>query len=527
MDINNMTLEQKVGQMIVAGFPGEDLDEHIIRAIKDYHIGNVIYFTRNFKDVRQFYNLNKKLQNLAVKENKLPLFTSIDQEGGMVTRINKGATFFPGNMVLSAGGNEEDAFTMGTYVGEELKALGVNMNLAPVLDVNNNPDNPVIGIRSYGEEPERVAKLGSAYINGLQKSGVIATGKHFPGHGDTSVDSHLDLSSVNHDAKRLNDVELYPFKKAIECGVGAIMSAHVMFPAYEDKRLPATLSYKVLTGLLREKLGFNGLIITDCMEMKAIDEYFGIEKAPVMAVKAGADLICISHTLEKQIAACSSIVKAVRNGEISESRINESLEKIIVYKNKLNTNEFINSDFDSAEKIVSSEEHRKFAQKISENGITILKGKKIFPLKENENILFISTNASVLNGADDSIEERSINKLIEKEYPGFKTKVIDIKISESEIEDVVKESIDKDKIIICTYNASLNKEQVKLVEQVYKVNKNIIVIAMRNPYDCNWFKYIPCCVLTYEYTPNSIRSVMKLLNGSIEGMGKCPVALEV
>ena len=527
MDINNMTLEQKVGQMIIAGFPGENSDEHIIRAIKDYHIGNVIYFTRNFKDIRQFYNLNKKLQSLAMQENKLPLFTAIDQEGGMVTRINKGATFFPGNMALSAGGNEEDAYIMGNYVGEELKALGVNMNLAPVLDVNNNPDNPVIGIRSYGEDPERVAELGSAYIDGLQKSGVIATGKHFPGHGDTSVDSHLDLSSVNHDAKRLNDVELYPFKKAIKCGLGAIMSAHVMFPAYEDKRLPATLSHKVLTGLLREKLGFNGLILTDCMEMKAIDEYFGVEKASVMAVKAGADLICISHTLEKQIAACNSIVKAVRNGEISESRINQSLEKIIAYKNKLNTSEFLNSDFDAAEKMVNNEEHRKFAEKVSENSITIIKGKRFFPLKENENILFVSTNASVLNGADDSIEERSINKLIEKKYPGFKTKVIDIKISEREIEDVVKESIDKDKVIICTYNASLNKEQAKLVEQVYKANKNVIIIVMRNPYDFNCFKYIPCCVLTYEYTPDSIKSVVKLLDGSIEGRGKCPVTLEV
>lgn len=527
MDINNMTLEQKVGQMIIAGFPDENSDEHIIRAIKDYHIGNVIYFSRNFKDVRQFYDLNKRLQDMAMKENKLPLFTTIDQEGGMVTRINKGATFFPGNMALSAGGNEKDAYSMGTYVGEELKALGVNMNLAPVLDVNNNPDNPVIGIRSYGEDPVRVAKLGSAYIDGLQKSGVIATGKHFPGHGDTSVDSHLDLSSVNHDAKRLDDVELHPFKKAIECGVGAIMSAHVVFPAYEDKRLPATLSYKVLTGLLRKKLGFNGLIITDCMEMKAIDEHFGIEKAPVMAVKAGADLICISHTLEKQIAACRSIVKAVRDGEISESRINESLERIIAYKNKLNINEFLNSSFDAAEKIVNNEEHRRFAERVSENSITIVKGKNLFPLKESEDILFISTSAEVLNGADDSIEERNINRLIEKKYPHFKTKSVGVKVTECEIEDMVKESIGRDKVIIYTYNANLNKGQVKLVEQVYKVNKNVIVIAMRNPYDFNCFRYIPCFVSTYEYTPNSIKSVMKLLDGSIKGIGKSPVTLEV
>lgn len=527
MKIKEMTLKQKIGQLIIAGFEDTFADEHITSLIKEYNIGNVIYFSRNFKNTEQFYNLNKELQKLALEQNGLPLFTSIDQEGGMVNRLNSGATFFPGNMALSAAGNEEDAYNMGKYVGRELSALGVNMNLAPVLDVNNNPDNPVIGVRSYGEDPERVAQMGSAYIKGLQENGVIATGKHFPGHGDTSVDSHLDLSSVNHSKARLEKVELYPFKKAVENGIDAIMSAHVIFPAYEDKKLPSTLSYKVLTGLLREELGFKGLIVTDCMEMKAIADYFGTEKAAVMAVKAGADLITISHSKEKQTAALENLVSAVERGEISEERINESVEKIINYKNKININNFIASSFNDAKKVVGNKVHEDFAQKISENSITVVKGKEYLPLKADDNILFVSTNAAVLTGVDDCIEDRNISKLMKKRYPEITAETINIKTSDAEIEKIVKEAEDKSKVVICTYNANLNKGQLKLVEKVYGVNKNIIVIAMRNPYDFNSLKYVPCFVSTYEYTPNSINSVVKLLDGSIEGKGKCPVTLAI
>lgn len=525
MKLENMTLQQKIGQMLVAGFSGTELNDHIIKAIKDYHIGNVILFARNFKNPKQLYNLNKELQQLALKENGIPLFITIDQEGGMVTRITNGATFFPGNMALSAGGNEEDAYLYGKYCGEELKAMGINFNLAPVLDVNNNKDNPVIGIRSYGEDPERVSRLGLAYIKGIQENGIIATGKHFPGHGDTKVDSHLELSSVNHNVDRLEKVELYPFNEAIKNGIKAIMSAHVMFPAYEDRKLPATLSDKVLTGLLRNKLNFKGLILTDCMEMNAIDKYFGTIEAAAMAIKAGADMIFISHTEEKLIGALNKIMGKIEAREIEEDRINESVRRIMENKFKVDTEGFINSSFKDVEDIINNSEHKALAEKISNNSITIVRDNKLLPVKAGEEILIISTNAQAITGIDDSIEKRSINDYFQIEFPNCDTEIISLKPSKEQMELLLEKSKGKDKVIICTYNANLNIEQIDLVNKIYKCNKNIIMIPMRNPYDVVNLDYIPCVILAYEYTPISIKSVVKVVKGEIEAKGMCPVTL--
>lgn len=525
MEIENMNLQQKIGQMLVVGFDGTEVNDRIIRAIRDYHIGNIILFARNFKNPEQLYNLNKELQRISLKENGLPLFITVDQEGGMVTRITNGATFFPGNMALSAGGNEEDAYMCGKYCGEELKAIGINFNLAPVLDVNNNKDNPVIGVRSYGENPARVSKLGSAYIKGLQESGIIATGKHFPGHGDTSVDSHLDLSSVNHNRDRLEEVELYPFKEAIKSGIKAIMSAHVMFPAYEDRRLPATLSDKVLTGLLRNRLNFNGLIVTDCMEMKAIDNYFGTEEAATMAIKAGADMIFISHTDEKQIGALNKIIIKVKAGQIEEERINESVRRIIGFKSEIDVEDFINSSYEKVKDIIDSNTHKEFSERVSNNSITIVRDNGLLPVKKEEDILIISTNAQVLTGIDDSIEDRSINASFNKEFSNCETELMNLRPSKEEIELLVKKAKGKGKVIICTYNANLNMEQIELVNEIYKINNDIIMISMRNPYDVVNIEHIPCVILAYEYTPISIKSILKVVKGEIEGKGICPVTL--
>ena len=525
MNYKDLPLEIKVGQMIVAGFDGTEINDHIKNLIKNYHIGNVILFARNFKSIEQMYKLNMDLQEFAMKENGIPLFITTDQEGGMVMRITEGGAYFPGNMALSSGGDTKDAYLEGKYCGEELRALGINMNLAPVLDVNNNPENPVIGVRSYGEDENRVADLGEAYVKGLQESGVIATGKHFPGHGDTSVDSHLDLNTISHDKDRIEKVELTPFKRAISGGIKAIMSAHIVFKAYEPDGLPATLSYDVLTGLLREKLNFKGLIITDCMEMKAISTYFGTEKAAEMSVRAGADLICISHTMEKQIGAYKNILSSVKSGKISESRIDESIKRITHYKEELNLKSFLDSDFLEASKIVTNELHKEFAKKISENSITLVKDEGMLPLG-GSNVLFISTNPIALTGADDSIKKKQIGAYMKNIYPNFTYETIELKPSKECIEKIKGICKNYKKIVLCTYNANLNEEQVELFKAIQGENENIIVIAMRNPYDANYFSSAKAIALSYEYTPLSIESVASLLQGKIKGSGKCPVTLE-
>ncbi len=276
--IQEMTLKEKLGQLIIAGFDGYEYDEHLRRLIEDYKVANIILFTRNIQSLKQLITLNKKLYEEIIKNTETIPFISIDQEGGMVTRIMDGATFWPGNMTLCATGNSNHAYVVGKGMGEELTHLGINMNLAPSLDVNNNPMNPVIGVRSYSDQPEVVAEYGCNYIKGLQEQGVIATAKHFPGHGDTNVDSHLGLPTIAHDMDRLNQIELLPFKKAIDAGVDAIMSAHIVFEKIEKNGLPATLSYQILTDLLRNTYHYQGLIVSDCMQMKAIDVKYTSEK---------------------------------------------------------------------------------------------------------------------------------------------------------------------------------------------------------------------------------------------------------
>ncbi len=333
--LKNMSLAEKVGQLFQVGFHSKTIDKEIEDLIENYHIGGVIYFSRNIENLEQTASLSKNLQELALKNGAaIPLFISVDQEGGKVRRI-KDLTYFPANIEIGATGDKELSRKIAVSTAKELKKLGINVNLAPVLDVNNNPVNPVIGERSFGADPELVAEMGLAYIEGLQSQGIIATAKHFPGHGDTEVDSHFDLPVINHARERLDQVELYPFKKAIEVGVDTIMVGHIHFSALEpETAIPATLSKAVLNDLLREELNFEGVIITDDMEMGAIKNSFGIVEGTVKTIEAGSDIVLISHSYAKQKQAIEALIKAVENGRISEKRIEESLRRIIKLKGK-------------------------------------------------------------------------------------------------------------------------------------------------------------------------------------------------
>lgn len=282
-----MSLAADAGQLFVIGFPGTEPDSDVESLIRDEGVGGVILFARNLVDPPQVRRLTAHLQSFS---SALPLLIATDQEGGIVLRIGSDgaeATPWPGAMSLGAAASADLTRRVGAGIARELRAMGINMNLAPVLDVNVNPSNPVIGVRSFGADPHRVAENGVAYIEGHHEAGVLATAKHFPGHGDTAFDSHLALASVPHAIDRLEAVELIPFRRAIAAGVDAIMTAHVAFPAVEpDPATPATLSPAVLTGLLRQRLGFDGLVITDCMEMKAIADHVGTVEGAVRAIAA-------------------------------------------------------------------------------------------------------------------------------------------------------------------------------------------------------------------------------------------------
>ncbi|MDI3477130.1 MAG: beta-N-acetylhexosaminidase [Thermoanaerobacterium sp.] len=525
MGIKDMTLEEKIGQMLMVGFPSPTYDDHVEKLVSEYKIGNIILFSRNVKGKEQLQNLCNNIQMNIIKHTGIPALVAIDQEGGMVTRIYKDATYLPGNMAIAATNEVENAYKIGEIAGKELRALGININFAPVLDINNNLSNPVIGVRSYGENPEKVAEFGINYIKGLQKENVIATAKHFPGHGDTSVDSHLDLPLVSYNKERLYRIELYPFKKAIENGVEAIMTAHILFSALEENKLPATLSHNILTNILRKELRFNGLIITDCMEMNAIAKYFGTAKAAAMAIKAGADIVLVSHTKKLQIEAFNEIKEAVLRGEISIERIDESVERIIQLKEKYKLFENPYPDENKIKTIVGCKEHQEIAKNISLNSITIVKDENnLLPIRKQK-ILAVSPETVPISGVDDTLMDKvSFAKAFVQKFGGVE-KTIPVNPDEDLINTIREEAKDKEIVVVGAYNASLNEGQVRLVNSLLEVNKNIIVVALRNPYDLLEFEDVPTYVCTYEYTPLSVESVLEVLSGNYVPKGELPVSL--
>ncbi|WP_339307156.1 beta-N-acetylhexosaminidase [Paenibacillus sp. FSL R5-0519] len=547
--LNDLTLEQKVGQLLMCGFHGQYADEQITRLIRDYHVGGVIYFRRNVESVDQLTRLSAELQDLAAEAEALPLMISVDQEGGMVARIDKeGITQVPGNMALGATGNPEYTLACAQILGRELKSIGIDMNLAPVVDVNNNPLNPVIGVRSYGEHAESVAAHGVAAITGYQLQGIAATAKHFPGHGDTAVDSHLGMVKVPHDRSRLEQMELLPFRRAIEAGVDAIMTAHVMFPSIEPEPIPATLSHKVLTGLLREEMGFEGIIITDCLEMHAISKPYGVAEAAIRAVEAGADLILVSHTLQDQVAALEAIVEAVRTGRVSEEVIHQALERIMTWKKKRcgqQNDHFVSPKaselFEAAdvEPVKNSEftqptdstETRELNEstlfKIASSSITIVHNDGLLPLDPEKDVYVIWPEVVQRTEVDEPWSHtESLGIALSQLRGSVREHNITTQPTSDEADRILAEVSESEQVIVCTYTSAghLPKGQQYLVEKLSE-NHSLIVIALRNPYDLLEIPRPGSYVCTYENTSTVVKALSHVLTGGLQPTGSLPVRL--
>lgn len=334
-----MTLHQKIGQMLLFGWSGDTPDEsrtvnaHAAALVDEFTVGGVVLMGRNIGPPEQTRGTIAELQTRAKMKALPPLFVATDQEGGRVQRL--GPPHYPKHPAARILGETQDpaqARDAARRIGEGLRALGFNWDFAPVLDVNNNPKNPVIGDRAYGDNAALVAAMGAAAVRGFQEdAGILACGKHFPGHGDTDTDSHHALPRIGHDRARLDAVELVPFHAALATGLAAVMTSHILFPAL-DAHLPATLSPTILTGLLREELGFEGLIITDDLEMKGVAEGWGAAEAAVLAVLAGADLLLCCHTWETQREIRQALVRAVETGRLPEARIDASVARIAAAK---------------------------------------------------------------------------------------------------------------------------------------------------------------------------------------------------
>lgn len=330
--IDRMSIDEKIGQMIFAGISSTEPNAEAEQLINDYKVGGIIFNGKNMTSPSQTVAYINFLQ-AKNRKNKLPLFFGIDQEGGRISKLPGDLIDIPTNLELGDINDHSFSFELGSVLGKLVSAYGFNINFAPVLDVNSNPENPVIGDRSFGNSPNLVSELGIQTMKGLQSEKIIPTIKHFPGHGDTSVDSHLELPTVNKSLTELEKLELIPFNRAVDEGADMVMIAHILLPKI-DREHPSSLSEVIITDLLRNQIGFDGVIITDDMTMEAITGNFEIGSAAVMSVKAGSDIIMVAHDYDEIIKVISVLKKAVEDGEIPEERINESVTRILQLKEK-------------------------------------------------------------------------------------------------------------------------------------------------------------------------------------------------
>ncbi|KQL54240.1 beta-N-acetylhexosaminidase [Heyndrickxia shackletonii] len=532
--INHMTVPEKVGQMLMPDFrtwKGKNVTEmqpEIAQLIKQYHIGGVILFRENTVTADQTIRLTRAYQDAAEKYGML---ISVDQEGGIVTRLQTG-TDFPGNMALGATRSEELAGKVGKVIGEELEADGINMDFGPVMDVNVNPDNPVIGVRSFGADPQLVADLGKAYLNGLHQTNTASTAKHFPGHGDTAVDSHLGLPEVPYDMDRLKQVELYPFQQAMNAGIDAIMTAHVTFPKIDDTKvisqkdgteisLPATLSYKVLTGLIRGQMDFKGVIVTDAMNMGAIVDNFGPVDAAIRAVNAGADILLMPVGVE-QVA--NGLYNAVYSGAIPVTRIDQSVERILTLKLnrsivKPEVEKNIDDQVANALKVVGSPEHKQIEKEVAAKSITLVKNDHLLPLNvaKEDKIAVVGYSGYYVQSLVDEVKKHHNNVT----YINTSTTLTKAQL------DQIK---DAKYIIVGTYTSSVSgrapsASQMLMTNQLIATGIPVVAVGIRNPYDIMSYRNVGAYLVQYSYNKASFEASVNTIFGENNPTGKLPVTI--
>lgn len=517
--VQAMTLEEKAAQMIFLGFRETELPGRVADFVEEHGLGGIILFTRNVKTREQTLALTSAAQQAAKRSRQgLPLAISIDQEGGVVTRMAEeaGYTHFPGNMALGAADDPTLTYRAARTMAAEMRAVGINWNLAPVLDVNNNAMNPVIGVRSYGAAPELVSRQGCAAVKGYQDGHVAACGKHFPGHGDTAVDSHLALPVIPHDRARLEAVEFAPFRAAIAAGLDSMMTAHVFFPALEPTPgLPATLSRNVLTGLLRQEMAFDGVISTDCLEMKAITENFTPEQTVQLAVDAGADALLVSHTWSLQMATYEALLKLARQGKISEERLAQSAYRIVRMKLARKMDEFIPAD-------VGSPAHHAVADDVARKAVTVAWGAEHLPLAGK--VLLVLPRVVWFAQVEDS--RTVLAKLLDGlTNSGLQVDAVDcpLNLDGVDADNLIRRAGPGGTVVVGAAGVGRNPLQAAIAERMAEAGCKVVVIARRMPYDLKHFPKAVAGLAAYDDSPAMQAAVAEVLTGRLAPTGRMPV----
>jgi beta-N-acetylhexosaminidase len=532
MILNIREIEKKVAQLLIFGFHGTTLTDEIKELIRSDQVGGIILFSRNMGTKEEILKLNMDLQKEARESgHRDPLFICVDHEHGVVRRLEGGTTVFPGAMLLGATGDPDLSYDTAFATGKELKALGFNWNFAPSVDINNNPENPIIGTRAYSDDPSIVSTFGIAAMKGLQDAGIISSLKHFPGHGDTTFDSHIALPIVPHDMKRLQGVEFQPFQKGINAGADSIMTAHVYFPAIEKKSgWPATLSSAVMTGILREQLGFDGVIVSDNMEMDAISSSIGTARGAVEAIKAGVDMIIVSHQPDLQREVISAVSEAVRQGEISETRFKAALERVQRLKRKYLFWQDVPSEESLEERssIIGCEEYHQMAEDVYRKGVTIVKNEgHLLPLKRNQNerilVVYPEQIYWMLDERKDS--EYDLGNAVQEIDPTVETIRLSNPPTDIEIEHVLTHATSYKKIIVGTVTSSPCTQQHSLIRRLYEQDEHLIVVSMRSPYDLSYLPNVPVYIATYEASVPALQMAAKVIYGLENVTGKLPITI--
>jgi beta-N-acetylhexosaminidase len=520
-------LRRQIGQLLMVGFDGFMPNTQIAQLIREQRIGGVILFRRNIESPVQVAALCRRLQEINAEVTDVPLLIGIDQEGGMVMRIEEGVTPMPSAMAYAsgyashavAGCSPADCEALHRIGADELRQMGININFAPSLDINNNRANPVIGVRSFGENSPTVTVYGLAAMRGIQAAGLAATAKHFPGHGDTATDSHYALPLVLHDKARLDAVELAPFKAAITAGVDAIMTAHVVFPAIEpDTTTPATLSRKVLTGLLREEMGFGGVIITDCLEMDAIANVdqggVGVVQGAVKAIAAGADIALISHTFERQRDAVQALLDAVEQGYISLDQVQQSLQRITTLKYAKAVQQW--RDLPAQPQGLQAAASMALAKKIQSLGI-FFAGQA---LDRSKPVLLVTVELLARTEIDEvalgaSISARgTLLPLLTQAGFAVTEMVIAPNVGEADFSRVLAAARGAQQVIFQSYNATRFAQQRALIEAI--APEKLVLIAGRNPYDIEIAPTAKTRIAACSNRPPVLALIMNRLMGILQ-----------
>ncbi|WP_253769121.1 glycoside hydrolase family 3 protein [Goodfellowiella coeruleoviolacea] len=535
--LRRMSLEDKIGQLFVTYVHGQAADEPTEGSVRDFgvatsaevvkkfHPGGVIYFNNssydNIDSPKQVAELSNGLQRAALSSgSRVPLIISTDQEQGIVTRITAPATQFPGNMALGASRSPAAARQAAAITGRELRAMGIGQNFAPDADVNSNPQNPVIGVRSFSSDPALAAQLVAAQVHGYQDSGratetVSAAAKHFPGHGDTSDDSHYGLPEAKRTKEQWSTVDAPPFRAAIDAGIDVIMSAHITMPKIDPSGEPATLSKPILTGMLRDELGFDGVVVTDSLAMAGVRKLHSDAEIPVLALKAGVDQLLMPVNLE---LAATSVLDAVRRGEITEQRIDQSVTRILKLKYKRGLVAKPLVDVRAVNSVVGNRSHLAEAQRITDQTVTAL--------RNDANLLPLTSKpASALVtgwGSAGTVTTTLANQIAAR---GPATTALDTGSAPTaaQISAAVDAAGQRDLVVVLTYNLAGSPAQQQLVDALVATGKPVVAVAVRNPYDTGYVPSAQTWLATYFYGATSTEALTKVLFGEIKPRGKLPV----